>query len=322
MAEIITIGEPLVVFASKNLNENLIDAIDFSKIMGGAELNVMIGAARLGHSTEYISQVGEDPFGKYIIKEISKQGVGNRYVSRDSQHWTGFYLKDYVDEGDPSTFYFRKNSAAAYMTKAQIDKIDFSEVKWAHLSGIFPAISLQARETFEYLAKQIISRGIHTTFDPNLRPSLWESEEVMRHTINELAKFGEIVMPGIEEGEILVGTRSPEKIADFYLGQGDITKIVIVKLGAAGAYVKHRDGKSYTVPGFTVEKVVDTVGAGDGFALGVLTGLIENLSLKAAVTRGCAIGALAVMAPGDNDGYPTRKQLENYYDDTRGENNV
>ncbi|MQW22992.1 MULTISPECIES: sugar kinase [unclassified Lactococcus] len=315
MAEIITIGEPLVVFASNNLNQNLVNSTEFSKVMGGAELNVMIGASRLGHSTEYISQVGDDPFGQFVVKEIAHQGVGNRYISKDMQHWTGFYLKEFVNAGDPETFYFRKGSAAAYMNKSSIDDIDFSEVKWAHLSGIFPAISLQARETFSYLVEQLLTRGIHTTFDPNLRPSLWESEDTMRQTINELAKAGEIVMPGIEEGEILVGTRSPEKIADFYLNQSDITQTVIVKLGASGAFVKLKTGQSYTVPGFRVEKVVDTVGAGDGFALGVLTGLIEGMDLKEAVTRGCAIGALAVMAPGDNDGYPTRKQLNAFYDE-------
>ncbi|MBB5887658.1 sugar kinase [Lactovum miscens] len=322
MSEILTIGEPLVVFASKILGSNLVDASEFSKVMGGAELNVMIGASRLGHTTEYISQVGEDPFGEYIIKEIAEHHVGNHYISTDSKHWTGFYLKEFVNIGDPRTFYFRKGSAAAHITKDQIDAIDFSDVKWAHLSGIFPAISLQARDTFIYFADQLIANKIHTIFDPNLRPSLWESEEVMCSTINELAKYGEIVIPGIDEGETLVGTRVPEEIADFYLNQSKLTYAVIVKLGASGAYVKLKDGKSYTVPGFSVEKVIDTVGAGDGFALGVLTGLLEEMNLKEAITRGCAIGALAVMAQGDNDGYPTREQLIAFYDEQGEENNA
>jgi 2-dehydro-3-deoxygluconokinase len=86
---------------------------------------------------------------------------------------------------------------------------------------------------------------------------------------------------------------------------------VIVKLGEKGAFVKTKED-SFIVPGFKVEKVVDTVGAGDGFAVGVISGLLEGLSLKDAVRRGNAVGALAVMSPGDNDGLPNPDQLKNY----------
>ena len=63
---------------------------------------------------------------------------------------------------------------------------------------------------------------------------------------------------------------------------------------------------------FEVEKVIDTVGAGDGFAVGLISGLIEKLTLKEAVLRGNAIGSLAVQSPGDNDGYPDRQTLIDY----------
>ncbi|MFR8086293.1 MAG: PfkB family carbohydrate kinase, partial [Leuconostoc gelidum] len=157
-----------------------------------------------------------------------------------------------------------------------------------------------------------ITRGIQTTFDPNLRPALWESQAVMIETINDLAKYGEIVLPGINEGEILMGSRDPEKIADFYLANSDRTKTVVVKLGPEGAYVKNKSGDSYIVKGFNVKKVVDTVGAGDGFALGLITALIEGLPMTKAVERGNAVGALQVQTTGDNDGYPTREQLTQY----------
>jgi 2-dehydro-3-deoxygluconokinase len=66
------------------------------------------------------------------------------------------------------------------------------------------------------------------------------------------------------------------------------------------------------VPGFKVDKVVDTVGAGDGFAVGIISGLLEKLPLKEAVVRGNAIGSLQVMVPGDNEGLPDRARLEEY----------
>ena len=141
----------------------------------------------------------------------------------------------------------------------------------------------------------------------------------MIETINDLAKYGEIVLPGIDEGEILIGSRDPETIADFYLNNSDRTQTVVVKIGSDGAYVKNKSGERYIVNGFKVEKVVDTVGAGDGFALGLITGLIEGLTMADAVRRGNAVGALQVQTPGDNDGYPTQEELEAFLADNKKE---
>ena len=238
--------------------------------------------------------------------------IGTDYISETADFWTAFQLKDRVSQGDPSIFYFRKGSAAAHFDQAVLDKIDFSEVKMAHLSGIFPAISKEAQKAFRYLINLLEKNQIRTTFDPNLRPQLWASQEEMITTINDLASHAEIVLPGINEGEILMGSREPEAIADFYLNNGEATQTVIVKLGTDGAYVKQKDRTSYTVPGFTVEKVVDTVGAGDGFAVGLITALMEEKTLEEAVVRANAIGAMAVQSPGDNDGYPTPQELEEF----------
>ena len=68
------------------------------------------------------------------------------------------------------------------------------------------------------------------------------------------------------------------------------------------------------VPGFIIDKVVDTVGAGDGFATGILTGLMEGLSLEKCVERACAIGAIQCTFVGDNEGLPTHEQLKAFMD--------
>lgn len=312
MSEFLTIGEPIALFASTDEDQSLTDSQNFRKFLAGAEVNVTVGVSRLGHTTEYLTQLGNDPFGDFIKKELHDNNIGTDYIEQVDDYWTAFQLKDKVSKGDPSIYYFRKGSAAAHFEKDVLDKVDFSDVKIAHLSGIFPAISEQAFESFEYLIKLLHEHQIQTVFDPNLRPQLWSSTEKMVQTINNLAKEAEIILPGVGEGEILVGSRDLETIADFYLNQSDITKTVIIKDGPAGAFVKQKNGESYFVDGFKVDHVVDTVGAGDGFALGLETGLLENLPLKEAVRRGNAIGALAVQAPGDNDGYPNREQLEKF----------
>ncbi|GEP19602.1 sugar kinase [Pediococcus argentinicus] len=312
MNEFITIGEPIALFASEDMDASLKDATTFHKYLAGAEVNVSVGVSRLGHQAQYLTRIGSDPFGEFIKDELAKNNIGTDYIEETSDYWTAFQLKDRVSKGDPSIYYFRKGSAAAHFDKNVLDKIDFSDTKFAHLSGIFPAISEQAYDAFNYLIELLHKNNVRTAFDPNLRPQLWKDQATMVKTINELAKQAEIILPGVGEGEILTGSRDLETIADFYLKQSDITQTVVVKDGPSGAFVKNKDGEKYHVDGFKVDHVVDTVGAGDGFALGLETALLEGLSMKEAVQRGNAVGAFAVQAPGDNDGYPTRAQLDEF----------
>ncbi|SVM42901.1 2-ketogluconate kinase [Klebsiella pneumoniae] len=106
---------------------------------------------------------------------------------------------------------------------------------------------------------------------------------------------------------ILTGLQTPEAIADFYLGQG--VRAVIIKTGSDGAWYKTADGEQGAVAAIKVDNVVDTVGAGDGFAVGVISALLEGKPLRQAVKRGNKIGSLAIQVQGDSEGLPTREAL-------------
>ncbi|AYG00684.1 sugar kinase [Lactococcus allomyrinae] len=313
MTEFLTIGEPLVVLVAQEIDLPLEQVQHFTKYVAGAELNVAIGLARLGHQALYLSEVGDDPFGNFIIDEADKAGIDTSLLTKTLSAATGFYIKQNVSHGDPQVAYFRKNSAASQLTAFDIDSVSTDRIKIAHLSGIFPALSKTALETFKTLNTKLNADHVLTVFDTNLRPALWQDEEQMIQTINCLAKESQIILPGINEGEILTGSRSPEQIADFYLSQSELTHTVIVKLGAEGAFVKTKSSEPFMVRGFKVKKIVDTVGAGDGFAVGLESALLEGKSLHEAVVRACAVGALAVQNQGDNDGYPTPDQLREFY---------
>lgn len=313
MAEFLTIGEPMAVMASRDPDVSLVDAENFKKFVAGAELNVALGISRLGHSAAYVSSVGTDPLGQFIKRSMVQANIDTNYLLTDSNFWTGFYFKQKVTHGDPSTFYFRKNSAAANLDPGILDKIDFSQLKIAHLSGIFAALSANDLQILQNLTHSLLEHHITTTFDPNLRPALWPNKAEMVRVTNELAKNAGIVMPGINEGKILMGSRDPETIADFYLNQSNVPQAVVIKLGPAGAMIKQRNGQIHYVPGFKVSQVIDTVGAGDGFAVGLISALLDGKSLPEAAKRACAVGALAVMSPGDNDGYPTPSELKEFY---------
>lgn len=149
--------------------------------------------------------------------------------------------------------------------------------------------------------------GTFITFDPNLRPALWEDEETMKKVLNELATYADVILPGIEEARILTDLEEPDDIAEFYFEKG--VKYIVIKMGPSGAYVKGVGKEIVFVPGFKAEKVVDTVGAGDGFAVGIISGYLDGLSLEEAAVRANAIGAIQVQNLGDNEGLPDRKTL-------------
>jgi len=88
--------------------------------------------------------------------------------------------------------------------------------------------------------------------------------------------------------------------------------LVVIKTGGDGAYYKTSQSQSGSVPAFYVENVVDTVGAGDGFAVGVISALLEGKSIKEALARGNRIGSLAIQVIGDSEGLPNRQQLGNF----------
>jgi 2-dehydro-3-deoxygluconokinase len=150
--------------------------------------------------------------------------------------------------------------------------------------------------------------GKTISFDPNLRPTLWPSREAMADALNALAALADWVLPGVSEGLTLTGYAKPEDIAAFYLDRG--AKGAVVKLGAHGAYFRTADDAEGIVPAVPVANVVDTVGAGDGFAVGVVSALLEGRDVRDAIARGNRIGALAIQVIGDSEGLPTRAALD------------
>ncbi|MFC4802243.1 sugar kinase [Neobacillus sp. GCM10023253] len=304
----ITFGEAMAMFMAAEPGP-LHTISQFKRELAGAETNVAIGLARLGLKSGWVSKVGNDAFGKFIIDRLGNENVDIKSVLLDDFYPTGFQLKSKVTEGDPEVQYFRKGSAASHLGVDDFNGDYFSKAKHLHMTGIPLALSLETRNFARHALSFLKNNGKTVSFDPNLRPSLWLSQEEMVRVINEAAIGADYVFPGIAEGEILTGYRKPSDIASFYLEKG--VELVVIKLGEDGAYYKTAVEEGI-VQGFKVEKVVDTVGAGDGFAVGVISGLLEGLSIRDAVVRGNAIGSLAVQAPGDNDGYPTKVELLNY----------
>jgi 2-dehydro-3-deoxygluconokinase len=306
--DMMTFGEAMGMFIA-NSTGDLSRVKEFTKELAGAETNVTIGMARLGFNVAWLSKVGMDPIGTYIKEELEKEKVDVSLIKRDPEKLTGFQLKEKVEAGDPFVQYYRSFSAANQMSCKDFPELDHVTARHYHMTGIPLALSTPVRELAEHILIKAKTEGKTLSFDPNLRPSLWKSEEEMLSTIQAFACRADWLFPGISEGALLTGYQDPKDIAAYYLDKG--VKLVVVKLGKEGAYVATQQ-ENGIVPGVKVDRVVDTVGAGDGFAVGVISGLFDGLSNFEAVQRANAIGALAVMSAGDKEGLPTRTELEQF----------
>src|SRR5699024_2176564 len=109
----------------------------------------------------------------------------------------------------------------------------------------------------------------------------------------------DVVLPGIDEGEFLFGENEPKKLAKKFNNNGSST--IVIKLERKGAYY-YTESQEGFVSSFPVNRVIDPVGAGDGFASGFLSGLLDGLSLENSVRRGNGVGALVIMNKGDVEG--------------------
>lgn len=308
MLDVVTLGEAMAMFVAETPGP-LETVMRFAKRTAGAETNVAIGLARLGLSVGWASRLGDDSMARFLLAAIGGEGVDCSHVTRHAGERTGFLFKGRVDDGsDPPIEYHRAGSAASRFGPGDLDEGWIASARHLHASGVFPALSASTLAATRRAIEVARAAGRTIGFDPNLRPTLWPSREAMRETINELAVQCDWVLPGLEEGRLLTGLDAPEAIARFYRERG--ASRVVVKLGAEGAYFDDIEAGCGRVAAFPVGRVVDTVGAGDGFMVGVTSALLEGRPIAEAARRGAWIGARCVQVRGDTEGLPTRAELQ------------
>ena len=304
--DVVTLGEALVLWAAEQTGP-LAEVQSFSQHTAGAETNVAVGLARLGLHIGWVSRLGDDANGDYLRQAFEREGIDCSHVATVPGGFTASMRKGRVDDGsDPPIAYQRANSAASQLGPEHLDLPWLASARHLHVTGIFPALSPSTMAATQAAMRHMRAHHKTISFDPNLRPALWPDRAVMRDSLNALAAQADWALPGLDEGRQLTGCDTPQDIARFYREAGATQ--VVVKLGAQGAYVDGPAGCAF-VPAFSVAQVVDTVGAGDAFAVGVISALLEDASLEKAARRGAWLGARAVQVRGDCEGLPTRPEL-------------
>lgn len=308
MEKVLLIGEPMELLLAEEEGA-LSDVTRFRASVSGAEMNVAVGLARLGLCPRYMTRLGDDPRASRIRRFMRDNGIADDLIITDPAHLTGAMMKSKADPGKHEIYYFRQDSAASFLCEEDVDRLDLSDIRAVHFTGIFPSISESAARAARRLIKRARENEITVVFDPNLRCQLWDSSPETLALINEFAADSDVFLPSLKEAETLCGLSEPEEIAEHYLALG--TKKVVVKLGKQGAYYRSHV-ESGIAPTFQADAVVDTAGAGDGFAAGLISGICEEIPLGEAVFRANAVGSMQIQNASDNAGLPTLEQLREY----------
>ncbi|MDQ3813121.1 MAG: sugar kinase [Armatimonadota bacterium] len=305
--QVVTLGEALMVFNGPH-HGRLERGADVAATFAGAESNLAIGLARLGHGVRWLSVVGDDPFGRDIVRNLRGEGVDVSQVKVSADAPTAVMFKNRRAWAEPEVFYYRAGSAFSRATTETFDPASWRDAQSIYLTGITPALSASCLELMRHVLADARQCGIPVWLDPNYRRKLWSMEQA-RATLHDLLPHVNVVLAGFAEGQMLTGESEAKRMAAALLDLGPAA--VVLKAGVQGAYYFSRNAEEFA-PTFAISQVIDPIGAGDGFAAGFLSATLDGLSPAECLQRGHAVGALVNMTEGDWEGLPTRAELAHF----------
>lgn len=299
----ITLGESLgLVMGEPATPLRAGSSVRFS--FAGAESNVAIGLARLGHSVGFVSRVGDDFVGRMVTETLRGEGVDVSGVVVDETAPTALMVRQHRTADALTVLYYRDGAAGSRLQPDDVP--DLSGARLLHVTGITPALSASALKTVETAVRAARTAGLVVSLDVNHRALLW-SAEAAGAALAPLLDAVDLVFGGDDELLALAqrDDTDVEAAVDSLLQQRP--SVVVRKRGADGASVHGAFGVIER-PALSVT-AVDPVGAGDAFVAGFLSGLLDGVDPGACLERAVECGAFAVSVHGDWEGAARRSEL-------------
>ncbi|MGN6751080.1 MAG: sugar kinase [Intrasporangium sp.] len=299
--DVLTFGEAMVSFRSAG---PLASGAAVAPGLAGAETNVAIALARLGHRAGWVGRLGADPFGDLALRELRAEGVDVSHVVTDVEAPTGLMFLEQRTADVSRVDYRRAGSAGSRLCPADLTQPLGPSPRILHVTGITPALSVTAREAWAAALDEASGADVLVSLDVNYRARLWD-RATARDVLQARAAGADIVIASDDELDLVADGPEAEAVGALLAGG---SSYVVVKRGACGASVWTADGR-IDAPALPVT-AVDTVGAGDAFSAGFLSGLLDGLDAGACLQRGVLLGAWAVSTRGDWQGLPRRAELD------------
>ncbi|MFV0400220.1 MAG: PfkB family carbohydrate kinase [Oscillospiraceae bacterium] len=270
--DVVALGELLIDFAPAGSSAGGYPLFEANP--GGAPANVLTAVTRQGGRAAFIGKVGEDAFGRLLegtLRDCSIDTGGLR-IDPDVRTTLAFVS---LDETGNRSFSFFRNPGADYMLTPE--EVDVALIRQANIFH-FGSLSLThepARSATHYALEMAKESGAVISYDPNLRPPLWDNLDTAREQILSCMPSADIVKISDEEFTFLTGEDDYASHAPAFAERYGIS-LLFITLGPGGAYY-HCNGHSRAVPTYDVE-VVDTTGSGDAF-IGAALGRISREGL-------------------------------------------
>ena len=280
---------------------------------GGAPANVAVGIARLGGISGFIGRVGDDPFGRFMRHTLQQELVDVSHMRLDGEHRTSTVVVDLDDQGERTFTFMVRPSADLFLAKEDLPQ--FTANQWLHVCSIALSAEPSRSTTFAAMEKIKLAGG-RVSFDPNIRPDLWQDQELLHACLDRALRMANVVKLSEEELVFISGSD------DLAQGIASITaryqpELLLVTQSKAGVLVAFQQQFTH----FSAKPVVsvDTTGAGDAFVAGLLASLaakgmptdIEGLEPTLTLAQTC--GALATTAKGAMTALPYQRYLNRQF---------
>lgn len=240
---------------------------------GGAPCNVLAMLAKLGHKTAFIGKVGNDFFGEQLRTAIKEAGIDDTGLCTDEKIHTTLAMVHTYPDGDRDFSFYRNPGADMMLNKAEIREDILKDTKIFHF-GTLSMTHEGVREATKAAIHIAEEAGAVISFDPNLRPPLWESLDEAREQV--LYGLGHCQILKISDNEIqwLTGEEDYTAGVNWILERYQIP-LILVSMGKEGSRAYYNEMMVEVKP-FLQENTIETTGAGDTFCGCVLHYVCEH----------------------------------------------
>jgi 2-dehydro-3-deoxygluconokinase len=313
MAQVVCFGELLIRLTAPD-RQTLIQADRFDLHVGGAEANVAVGLARLGHSAAMISRVPDNELGEAVVGHLRRYGVDASGVSCGPGRMGLYFVERGAGVRPSSILYDREGSSFAL---ASLDEFDWDSLLEGadilHLSGVTPALGQRSAEIALDAAEAARAKGLKVSFDGNYRAQLWSGwDSDPKAVLAELVGQADIFFGNHRDIALLLGRDFSGEGAGRRREAAMAAFHGFPNLELIASTARHIDGEGHRIAAridtretehqteeIALTDVVDRIGSGDAFAAGVLHAILGGQDMDAAARTGLALAALKHSLPGD-----------------------
>lgn len=310
--DVVALGELLIDFTQNGKSEQGNPLFEANP--GGAPCNVLAILSKLGNKTAFIGKVGNDFFGKELKKTLDEVGIDSAYLYMDNEVHTTLAMVHTYPDGDRDFSFYRNPGADMMLTENEIPEELINDTKIFHfgtLSMTHEGVRAATKKALD-MAK---NAGAMISFDPNLRPPLWDSLDTAKEQVLYGLNYCDILKISDNEIQWLTGEEDYTAGVNWILERYQIP-LILVSMGKEGSRAYY-DGKMVEVKPFLQNNTIETTGAGDTFGGCVLhyicehglEGLTED-NLTEMLTFANAAAALITTKKGALRVMPSREEIE------------